>query len=68
MVKSIRVKTKNKAITIQSFSDANLSSVIQTDTHTATDAVETTKFGLIVNPSSYDEQKSMSKIKIERNK
>lgn len=68
MVKSIRVKTKGKDIVVQSFSDANLASAIQTDTYTASEATPTTKFGLIVNPSNYDEQKSMSKIKIERNK
>ena len=67
IAKSLRIKTKNKTITVESFSDAALSSPIQEDSHDATTAQETTKFGLLVSPSQYAESRSIQEINIERN-
>jgi hypothetical protein len=68
VVKSLRVKTKDKKITVESFSDSNLSTLIQSNEYTASNASKTSKFGLMINPSGYDERKNVAKIKIERNK
>lgn len=66
VLRSLRVKTSNKMITVESFSDASLYSPIRTDSHNASTAVESTKFGIVVSPSSYNESKTVSEINIER--
>lgn len=66
IVRSIRVLTSNKSITVQSFSDTALGTQIDSKIHNAASATETTKFGIIVSPSSYNEGKTVSEINIER--
>ena len=67
IARSLRIKTKDKSISVESFSDASLTNLIQEDTHDATLATETNKFGLLVSPSQYAESRSMQEINIERN-
>lgn len=53
---SLRVKTKGNQITAQAFSDANLVTQIGTDlVYTATGATVTTKYGLAISPSAYQQ-------------
>lgn len=67
VARSLRISTNNKEITVQAFSDTSLATLIEENSHSATTATETTKFGLLVSPSQYAESRSVQQIKIERN-
>jgi len=65
---AFRVKTFGDVITIQAYSDTNMTSQIGSDmTYTATGSVKSTKFGLAIAPSSYNQTTNISKITIDRN-
>jgi hypothetical protein len=66
IVKSIRVITSNKNITVKSYSDVSLQTEINSKNYAATSAQETTRFGVVVSPSSYNQSGTVSEIKIER--
>jgi hypothetical protein len=69
VVRSLKIKTKSKTITIDAYSDTELSSRIDYPlNYDATTASESTKFGLLAAPSSANESRSASKINIRRNK
>lgn len=68
VIRSMRVTTSNKSITVDTFSDANLATPITTNTYNATTATETTNFGIMMAPSSYNESKTLSSIKLRRNR
>jgi len=69
IIKSLKIKTLGKQITVEAFSDADAQTRIgNAVAHTAPTAEPTTKFGLIISPSAYAESKKASKINIERNK
>lgn len=66
IVKSLRVLTNNKVITVKSYSDTNLQTEINSQDYAASSASETTKFGIVVSPSGYNESKTVAEINIER--
>lgn len=66
IVRSLRVRTSNKNIEVTSYSDSNLATQIDSRSHNATSATESTKFGIVISPSPYNENKSISEINIER--
>jgi hypothetical protein len=66
IVRSLRVFTSNKNITVKSYSDTSLQTEINSQEYTATTAQETTRFGVVISPSSYNESKTVSEINIER--
>ena len=66
IVKSLRVLTSNKNITVKSYSDTDLATEIDSTDYNASSASETTKFGIVVSPSGYNESKTVSEINIER--
>lgn len=69
IIKSIKVKTLNKRITVEAFSDTSSTTKIDTSkVYDSTTATPTTTFGLLISPSSYNETKNAKSIKIERNK
>ena len=65
---AFRVKTSGDVITIQAYSDSGLTSQIGSDmVYTATGSTKSTKFGLAISPSSYNQTSTVSKITIDRN-
>jgi hypothetical protein len=66
VVQSIKVMTSNKTITVKSYSDAALQTEVNSQDYTATNAQETTMFGVVVSPSSYNQSGTISEINIER--
>jgi hypothetical protein len=65
---AFRVKTSGDVITIQAYSDSGLSTQIGSDlTYTATGSTKSTKFGLAIAPSSYNQTSTINKITINRN-
>lgn len=66
IVKSLKVFTSNKTITVKSYSDVAMQTEINSQDYTASAAQETTKFGIVVSPSSYNESSTVSEINIER--
>jgi hypothetical protein len=67
IVKSIRVFTSNKTITVKSYSDTSLQTEIDSKIYDApSSAQETTRFGVVVSPSSYNQSGTISEINIER--
>lgn len=65
---AFRVKTSGDLITIQAYSDSNMATQIGSDlTYTASGAAKSTKFGLAIAPSSYNQVSNISKITIDRN-
>lgn len=68
IIRSLKVKTLNKQISVDSYSDINQSTLIANVTYEAPTATETTKFGIMMSPSSYNESRTLSSIKIRRNR
>ena len=68
VIRSLKVKTLNKLISVDSYSDAAQTSLISNVTYNASAANETTQFGIMMSPSSYNESKTLSSIKIRRNR
>ena len=66
VVKSLRVFTKDKTITVKSYSDNNLQTEIDSKIHDAVGAQESTRFGVVISPSAYNESKTVAEINIER--
>lgn len=67
VARSLRVFVKDKQVTIQPFSDAAGNTSIGSEIiYDASAATETTKFGILISPSSYDEQGSIQDISIKR--
>lgn len=66
IVKSIKVLTSNKTITVKSYSDTNMQTEINSQDYSATNAQETTRFGVVVSPSSYNASSTVSEIDIKR--
>ena len=65
--KSLKISTLNKQISVQPYSDTSLATAIGTELQfDASAASETTKFGLMVSPSQYDEQMAVAQINIKR--
>lgn len=65
---AFRVKTSGDVITIKAYSDSGMTSQIGSDmTYTATGSAKSTKFGLAIAPSSYNQTATISKITIDRN-
>lgn len=68
VAQALRIKTSGDQITIQAFSDSSMTSQIGGDiTHTPTSPAKTTKFGISISPSSYNQGNSISSIQIDRN-
>lgn len=68
-VKALRIKTNNKTIQVDAYSDAEATSAVDsTLSYDASSATESTKFGVMGAPSSYGESRSVSKINIRRNR
>lgn len=68
MARALRIKTSNKQITVETYSDTGFSSLLGTQSYNATSASETSKFGILASPSSYNESRTLSSIKIRRNR
>jgi hypothetical protein len=66
IVRSVRVLTSNKNITVKSYSDTSLQTEINSQEYAAPSAQETTRFGVVVSPSSYNQSGTVSEINIER--
>jgi hypothetical protein len=66
VVKALRVITSNKQITVKSYSDTAMANEIDSKVYNASNAQETSKFGIVVSPSAYNESKTVSEINIER--
>jgi hypothetical protein len=65
---AFRVKTSGDAITMQAYSNSNLTSQIGSDTtYTASSPAKTKRFGLSIGPSSYNQGSSISNVIIKRN-
>lgn len=66
IVKSLRINTSSSTITVKAYSDANLVTQIGSDiVYSATGAVLTPRFGISVNPSSYNQGYSIDEISID---
>lgn len=70
IIKALRIKTFGNRISVEAFSDtAGQTKIDATRVYdTSAETSKTTKFGLLVSPSSYSETKNAKSIKIERNK
>tara|TARA_B110000459_G_C16090858_1_gene265108 strand:+ start:106 stop:375 length:270 start_codon:yes stop_codon:yes gene_type:complete len=66
IVRSLKVMTSNKNITVKSYSDTSLQTEINSQDYAAPGAQETTRFGVVVSPSSYNQSGTVSEINIER--
>lgn len=66
IIKSMRVTTSNKNITVKSYSDTNLQTEIDSKDYLASNAQEDTRFGVVVSPSSYNQSATVAEINIER--
>ena len=66
VIRSLRVFTKDKTITVKSYSDANLQTEVNSTDYTASSAQESSKFGIVISPSAYNEAKTVAEINIER--
>lgn len=65
---AFRVKTAGNAITMQAYSNSNLTGQIGSDTtYNATSPARTKRFGLSIGPSSYNQGTTISKISITKN-
>jgi hypothetical protein len=68
LLRSLRIKTKDKAITISAFSDEDLTTQVGADiVYTPTGVNVTTKFGITIKPSDYDQSYSIGAVEFERN-
>lgn len=68
IIRALKIKTLNKQISVDSYSDANQANLIANVTYNASSATETTNFGIMASPSSYNESKTLNSIKIRRNR
>lgn len=68
VAKALRIKTANKEISVESYSDTSFANLIGSQTYSASSAVETTNFGIMATPSSYNESRTLGSIKIRRNR
>lgn len=65
---AFRVKTSGDQITVQAYSNADLTSQIGSDlTHNASSPTKTKRFGLSIGPSSYNQGTAISNVIIKRN-
>lgn len=68
VIRALKVKTLNKQISVDSYSDAAQSNLVANVSYNASSATETTNFGIMASPSSYNESKTLNSIKIRRNR
>lgn len=70
IIKALKIKTSGDRISLEAFSDSSGETKIDTTRvyDAPSDTDKSTKFGLLISPSSYSETKSAKSIKIERNK
>lgn len=68
VIRALKVKTLNKQISVDNYSDVSQANLIANVTYNATSATETTNFGIMASPSSYNESKTLGSINIRRNR
>jgi hypothetical protein len=65
---AFRVKTATDQVTIQAYSNSTLTSQIGSDlTYNASSPTKTTRFGISLGPSSYNQGTTISNVTIKRN-